>query len=549
VTGKKAAINGMAEAFTGQISFTLRGRNPDVLTCIANLSNDEVFTPPEFANRMLDTLTEAWAASHDGANLWADKTVKFLDPCTKSGVFLREITSRLNKGLAEEIPDLEERVNHILTRQVFGIGITQLTSLLARRSLYCSKHANGAHSITKGFASDAGHIWFERLEHTWSNGKCIHCGANQATYDRGEGRETHAYAFIHTDNITTRLAELFGDDMQFDVIIGNPPYQLEDGGYGTSAAPIYQLFVEKALELDPRYAVFVTPSRWMAGGKGLDKYRQKMLSDKRMRNIVDYPKLYEGFPGVKIRGGISYFLWDRAHSGLCTVQTIWDGQPTGSAVARKLDSYDILVRRNEAVPILNKVKEKGEPTLDARVSSQKPFGLRTFFHGRPDAKHLKNPVMLFGSQKVSWVDRAEIPTNASWIDKWKVLMTRVQGTSAAVETKFLSKPIIAEPGSACTESYIVAGIFDTETEATNYAAYLRTRFARFLVSLRKSTQDAPKNVYAFIPDLPLNQEWTDTKLYERYGLTVDEIAFIESQVAEHDKELFDEGASSESDDE
>ena len=166
---------------TEQVGFTLRGRNPDVLTCIANLSNDEVFTPPEFANRMLDTLAEAWAADHDGANLWADKTVKFLDPCTKSGVFLREITRRLTQGLADEMPDLQARVDHILTKQVFGIGITRLTSLLARRSLYCSKHARGEHSIAKGFASDDGNIWFERIEHTWANGKCTYCGASQKT--------------------------------------------------------------------------------------------------------------------------------------------------------------------------------------------------------------------------------------------------------------------------------------------------------------------------------------------------------------------------------
>ena len=524
---------------SAQASFALRSRNPDVLTCIANLSNDEVFTPPEFANRMLDTLAEAWADNHGGENLWADKTVTFLDPCTKSGVFLREITSRLTKGLEQEIPNLEKRVNHILTKQVFGIGITQITSLLARRSVYCSKHANGNHSIAKSFTSDDGNIWFKRIKHTWDGDKCKFCGASKKTFQRGEGLETHAYAFIHTNNIKTRLAELFGGNMQFDVIIGNPPYQLDDGGYGTSAAPIYQLFVEKALELDPRYAVFVTPSRWMAGGKGLDKYRQRMLSDKRLRKIVDYPKLYEGFPGVKIRGGISYFLWDRNSNGPCEVQTIWDGQPTGPAVARHLDTYDILVRRNEAVPIVEKVRAKGEPTLDRRVSSQKPFGLRTFFHGKPDAKRLKNPVKLFGSQRISYVDRSGIPTNAAWIDKWKVLMTRVQGTSAAVETKFLSKPIVAEPGTACTESYIVAGLFDTEAEAMNYACYLRTRFARFLVSLRKSTQDAPKQVYAFIPDLPLKQRWTDPKLYKRYGLTKGEIAFIESQVAEHENDLFD----------
>lgn len=526
---------------SNQASFSLRRRNPDVLTCIANLSNDEVFTPPEFANRMLDTLTAAWASRNKGADIWSDSSVRFLDPCTKSGVFLREITSRLAKGLANEMPDLEKRVDHILTKQVFGIGITHLTSLLARRSVYCSKHANGKHSIAGSFVGDAGNIWFERVEHSWSKGKCTFCGASSTILNRGEDLESHAYAFIHTDEIEARITEIFGDDMQFDVIIGNPPYQLDDGGYGTSAAPIYHLFVEKGLALDPRFAVFVTPSRWMAGGKGLDKYRERMLSDKRLRSIIDFPKLYEAFPGVKIRGGISYFLWDRDYSGPCEFQTIWDGEPTGPAVKRNLDDYDVLIRRNEAVPILKKVKTKGESTLADRVSSRKPFGLATNFRGKPSAKGLTKPVKLFQNQQVGWIRRKDIPINQKWIDEWKVLMTRVQGTSAAVETKYLSKPLLAEPGTACTETYLVAGRFDTKVEALNYAKYLSTRFVRFLVSLRKPTQDAARGVYGFVPDLPLDQEWTDSKLYKRYKLTKKEIAFIESQVAEHEPEpeLFD----------
>jgi site-specific DNA-methyltransferase (adenine-specific) len=280
----------------------------------------------------------------------------------------------------------------------------------------------------------------------------------------------------------------------------------------------------------------------MAGGKGLDKYRQRMLSDKHLRNIVDFPKLYEGFPGVKIRGGISYFMWDRDHDGPCQVETIWDGQPTGPAVSRYLDSYDILVRRNEAVPILEKVRSKGEPTLDARVSSRKPFGLATNFKGKPSSAGLGKSVRLFENQRTGWVARKDIPINSAWIGEWKVLITAVQGTSAAVETKFLSKPIIAAPGTACTETYLVAGHFDNETTAANYAKYLRTRFVRFLVSLRKATQHATRDVYSFVPDLPLDREWTDAKLYKRYGLTKAEIAFIESQVAEHDSELFDEVA-------
>lgn len=539
--------------------FSLQQHNPDVLSCIANLSNDEVITPPEFANRMLDLLENAWADAHEGMSIWANPDVIFLDPFTKSGVFLREITRRLTEGLKPQIPDLHERVDHILTKQVFGIGITQLTALLARRSLYCSKYANGRHSIATSFATESGNIWFERTEHTWIGGKreirtnpvggedivvytnrrCRFCGANEDDYGRSDDLETHAYAFIHTDDINTRLGEIFGETMQFDVIIGNPPYQLSDGGYGTSAAPIYQHFVEKALGLDPRFAVFVTPSRWFAGGKGLDEYRKKMLSDHRMHDIVDYPKLYEAFPGVKIRGGISYFLWDRDYDGPCTVQTMWDGQPVGEPVARYLDAYDVLVRWNAAVPILEKVRAKHEPTLDERVSTRKPFGLATNFKGKPSSSRMNDPVKLYANQRIDWIERGDLPLNREWADDWKVLMTRVQGTSAAVETKFLSKPIIAGPGTACTETYLVAGRFDDELDAKRYAMLLSTRFVRFLVSLRKGTQDAARNVYAFIPDVPLDRDWTDELLYERYGLTDYEVAFLESQVAPHDQTLFD----------
>jgi hypothetical protein len=542
-----------------QVSLILPNRNPDVLTCIANLSSDEVFTPPDFANRMLDMLADAWALTHDGANIWSDGMLRFLDPCTKSGVFLRAITSRLTEGLKDEIPNLHDRVDHILTKQVFGLGTTQLTSLMARRSVYCSKWANRKHSIAKSFATESGNIWFERLDHTWVgatefvetadengrparkgiNGKCKYCGASQKTLDRGEGFESHAYAFIHTHDIKTAIREWFGGDMEFDVIIGNPPYQLGTEGYGNQARPIYHRFVEQAKNLDPRYLVMVTPSRWFSTGMGLSEFRASMLSDRRMRNIVDYPKLYEGFPGVKIRGGISYFLWDRDYDGPCTVETMWDGKPVGKPVARYLDAYDIFVRRNEAIPILEKVRAKGEPTLDLRVSSQKPFGLATNFKGKASSVGLASPVRLYANQRIDWIDRSAVPANAVWIDMWKVLMTRIQGTSAAVETKFLSKPIIAGPGTACTETYIVAGQFQTEAEATNYARYLRTRFVRFLVSLRKPTQDALKQVYGFVPDLSLDRDWTDAKLYERYGLTEDEIEFIESQVAEHDDSVAD----------
>lgn len=494
--------------------------NPDVLTCIANLSNDEIFTPPQVVNRILDILP---------VDLWSNKKTTFLDPGCKSGVFLREIVKRLDKGLEQQIRNRQKRLDHIFKNQVFGLAITELTALLSRRSLYCSKTANGKYSVCDSFDNAEGNILFSRVNHSWAKGSCVYCGASKESYERGAELESHAYAFIHTDE----PEDIF--NMKFDVVVSNPPYQLSDGGYGASAAPIYQKFVESAIKLKPRYIVMITPSRWFTGGKGLDGFRERMLKESRLRNLVDYPKLYDGFPGVKIRGGVSYFLWDRDYDGPCTVQTMWDGAPLGPPAKRRLDAYDVLVRRNEAVSILEKVRAyrvggKPEVTLDARVSSQKPFGLRTFVHGAPSSKGLKHAVKLYGSQRISWVERATIDRNAAWIDEWKVLMTRVQGTSAAVETMFLSRPIIAGPGEACTESYVVAGRFKTKKTATLYAQYLRTRFVRFLVSLRKATQDAAKDVYAFVPEIPLNREWTDENLYKRYGLTNEEIAFVESIV-------------------
>jgi len=260
-----------------------------------------------------------------------------------------------------------------------------------------------------------------------------------------------------------------------------------------------------------------------------------MLRDHRISRLVDYPKLYDGFPGVKIRGGVSYFLWERNYNGPCSVQTMWDGEPLGQPVKRRLDAYDVLVRRNEAVSILDKVRAfrvggQPETTLDRRVSSRKPFGFPTNFHGAKSPKGLRKAIKLYGSQRISWIKRSDIQQNPEWIDEWKVLMTRVQGTSAAVETMFLSRPIIAGPGEACSETYVVSGRFDSKIQAGRYAAYLRTRLVRFLVSLRKATQDAAKDVYAFVPDIPVDRKWTDENLYERYGLTQEEIAFIESMI-------------------
>ena len=540
-----------------QVSFTLRGRNPDVLTCIANLSNDEVFTPPEFANRMLDMLAEAWATNNGGADLWADSTMRFLDPFTKSGVFLREITSRLTRGLAVEIPDLQERVNHILTRQVFGISITRLTSFLARRSLYCSKHANGPHSIATGFTGDAGNVWFERMEHTWAEGKCKFCGASQKALDRGEELETHAYAFIHTDDIKTRLAEIFGGDMQFDVIIGNPPYQLDDGGFGTSAAPIYQLFVQQAKALEPRYLSMVIPSRWFAGGKGLDEFRESMLTDNRVRSIDDYLSAADVFPGVGLKGGVNFFLWDRDNRGQCRVNTHFKDWPESTSTRPLLEEgADVFIRFNEGLSILKKVaavespKGGGDSVLlpenkrfDQLISSRKPFGLQTTFKGKRTRRD--GDVLVYQNGGQGYTPRRSISTGVDLIGKWKLFAGYAAPGTGNKDTyphRIISTPFVGEPGSISSETYLCIGPFDSKSEADSALSYLCCRLTRFLILLHKPSQHVTRKVYTFVPTQKWTKTWTDRDLYKKYGLTASEIAFIEGIVRpmEINEDLFDE---------
>ena len=312
--------------------------NPDVLSCLANLSSDEVFTPPSIANAMLDMLPQ---------EIFSNPDTRILDPACKSGVFLREAAKRFDKGLEKQIPDREQRFDHIFKKQLFGIAITELTSLISRRSVYCSAYPNSKYSVARFDDAHAdGNIRFKRIEHLWKDGKCSWCGAAQAQYDRSEDNETHAYEFIHCDP-----KELYG--MKFDVIISNPPYQLSDGGNGASAKPIYQHFVNKAKKLKPRYISMIIPARWFAGGKGLDDFRASMLNDGRLSNIVDYANAKDCFAGVSLSGGVCYFLWERDSTRDCKVTNIKDGNV--NEMTRSLSQYPIFVRYNEAISIIEKV--------------------------------------------------------------------------------------------------------------------------------------------------------------------------------------------------
>jgi site-specific DNA-methyltransferase (adenine-specific) len=487
--------------------------NPDVLTCLANLSNDEVFTPPSLVNDILDLLP---------AELWKNPEATFLDPVCKSGVFLREIAKRLMKGLEKKIPDKEKRINHIFSKQLYGIAITELTSLLSRRSVYCSKTANGKYSVCNEFSDEQGNIRYERMRHTWNNGKCTFCGASQEVYDREDILETYAYNFIHTE----KPEEIF--NMKFDVIIGNPPYQLSDGGHGRSAAPLYHKFVQQAKKLNPSFLTMIIPSRWFAGGKGLDEFRNEMLNDNRIKTLVDYWDSTDCFPGVDIAGGICYFLWQKEYHGECEVINIHRENVTKSK--RPLNEFETLVRFGTAVDIIKKIKLLNEESMSTYVSSRKPFGLATNI--RPTKT---------GDLKLIWnggegpYESANIEIGKQLINKWKVITSKVSydhGGQPDKEGKrrVLSKVDILPPKTICTETYIIAGSFDTKNECENLAIYLKTKFVRFLVSQLSFSQDITKDRFAFVPKQDFTKEWDDQKLYKKYKLSESEIKYIDSSI-------------------
>lgn len=488
--------------------------NPDVLSCLANLSNDEVFTPPDIANQMLDMLPQ---------ELFQNPDTTFLDPACKSGVFLREIAKRLIVGLEPQFPDLQERVDHIFHKQLFGIAITELTSLLSRRSVYCSKYPNGEFSVSQ-FDSAEGNIRFRHCEHAWYKDKCAFCGASKSEYDREEGLETHAYEWIHT----MKPEEIF--NMHFDVIISNPPYQMSDGGGlgGSSATPIYDKFIDQAKKLQPNYMTMIVPSRWFAGGKGLDEFRDSMINDGRIRELHDFMDAAECFPGVEIKGGVCYFLWDKNNPGQCKISTHKNGEILSTMTRNfKEDGSDVFIRFNEAVSIYKKVHAFNERQFSEIVSTRQPFG----FSVLPDCQKSDiHSLLLYRRGGISYCKPSDVKRGKELVDAHKVLISKAYNGGDKYPHQVIGKPFVAQTPSVCSETYLVVGPFKSETECSNVVSYISTKFFRLLVLLRKSSQNAAQSVYDFVPMQDFSITWTDEKLYEKYGFTDDEIAFIDSMI-------------------
>lgn len=316
--------------------------------------------------------------------------------------------------------------------------------------------------------------------------------------------------------------------MQFDVIIGNPPYQLASDG-GTRDMPIYQHFVDQAKTLDPRLLMMVIPSRWMAAGLGLGGFRASMLGDPRVRKLVDYPDSSDLFPGVKLMGGACYFLWDRDNPGLCETILVRAGEQLAKA-ERRLDEFDILVRDSRALEILRKVREHQEPSIVELLSADKEFGL-TSNYSEYKAKPFPSAIPLFAYQNaqrlVGWVSRKQIPKSCELIDSWKVLIPAAGFESQILPTLVLSSIRRAPNPSACTQTYLFLPAA-SEREADHIESYVRTRFFRFLVWLRKVSQHATRSTYTWVPVQAWDRAWTDQALYKKYQIEPHQVEFIES---------------------
>ena len=494
--------------------------NPDVLDCLANLSSDEVFTSPEIANLMLDNLPK---------DIWKNKKTTFLDPCTKSGVFLREITKRLIEGLKNEIPNIDLRINHILKKQVFGLATTKLTSLISKRSLYCSKDANGKYSlISKSFDDKDGNISFKNLKHTWKGDVCIYCSGNKNVLERGSEHESYAYEFIHNSNLTA------DKNMKFDVIIGNPPYQLNVGVEKKNhAILLFHKFVEAAISLEPNYVSMIIPSRWFTGGRGLDKFRDKMLNDKRIKNIVDYVDSRDCFNGVEVTGGAMYFLWDKNFNGKCEFTNIHDGKK--STLQRKLNEYSIFTRYNEAINIIDKVTKKENKFLSETVSVQTPFGFYTNFWDREKKK--PDDIEVYTSKGITFTDKKNVKNNLQLINFYKVIITAATSEHAGQsdssgKRKVLSTITILKPNQVCTQSYLVVNSFEKLYEAKNLVSYLKTKFCRFMLFQAITSQHISRDKFCFVPQLDFKESYDDKYLFKKFNLDKKDINFIDSMIEE-----------------
>ncbi len=525
----------------------------DILETITNVGNDEVFTPRKTCDMMLDSLPD---------EVWHNPNYKWLNPTTKNGIFEREIAIRLDIGLKEIIPDTKKRRKHILQNMIFSIGQTRFTANVARRTVYYCSQANrkcdgieaedghfvNGYAIGNGswFNDEEGNIKTPTAEHFFVREKCKYCKiSKQSRYNDITQREKYAYEFIHYDSteILRRLQCMFfggNKNMKFDVIIGNPPYQLNDGGgTGSGGTPIYDKFVEQAIALKPKYLSMIIPSRWFSGGKGLKGFRTKMISDIHISLLHDFLEAKQCFPSTSIEGGVCFFLWEREYNGKCKIIT--HSKDTYAESYRYLNEnsdIDIFIRDELALDIYYQVSKKQCESFETLVSARNCFRLGDCEEITSDIPTSNYRILGFFGRNRSFKylkDGIKIPLNDGMAKKWKLFVSKADGAAGQIgnpiPARIMGRAEIGEPNSVCSETYLVVGPFNDKKETINAQKYMKTKFFRFMVGIRK-TKNMPRETYKFVPIVDFNEEWTDKKLYDYFELSKKQIDYIEKMIEE-----------------
>lgn len=329
------------------------------------------------------------------------------------------------------------------------------------------------------------------------------------------------------------------EHVHFNVCLGNPPYQENDGGgNGASARPVYQLFVEEAKKITDDSIVMITPSRWFSGGKGLDDFRDSMLSEERLKSISDYIEPADVFPNTSIKGGVSFFHWNKNYKGDCRVNEYNKGSLVSSMERPLLEEgCSTFIRFNEGVSIYRKVKRFGEVSFENLVSVRSPFGIPNTFKGRKKQNPDDVIIYISGNDRSvrgtsAYIPLKGIPKGIEMINWEKVYIGKAGSGSDKYPHPILPKPFYGAPNTICNESYLIIGPFENKEVCENVISYIQTKFFRFLVLLKKSSQNAARGVYELVPTQDFSEPWTDEKLYKKYDLSSHEIEFIESMIKE-----------------
>ena len=495
----------------------------------------EVFTAEREVNDMLDMVAQECRRIDS----------RFLEPACGDGNFLAEILRR-KLGAAgkkyDESPSDYEKNAVLAASSIYGVDIMLDNIIRCRQRML--EIWNEEYKAVCG--NECGRKTQDDVKHIFE--KNIVCGNALSLMRADENGCDTKLPIVFSEWTAVSPAGLrqkdyvfseilmdgaVGDEnvsgLKFDVIISNPPYQMNDGGAQASAKPLYHKFIQQAKKLNPRYLTMIVPSRWFAGGKGLDSFRNEMLHDTRICRLHDYPDASDCFPGVEIKGGVCYFLWDRDYCGECEVLTHSKGRIVSSMKRPLLEKdHGIFVRDNKAVEILKKVQKFGEDSFALVVSARKPFAFPTNFKDFYECRKNDSDLKIYANHSEGYIERKRVEKNQDWIARWKVLVPEAIGSGDTKTDRV--NPILAGPGEICTETYLVVGPCESKTEAENMIAYIQTRFFHFMLGLKKITQHTTSKVYEFVPQQDFSIRWTDKLLYEKYGLTDKEAEYVEALV-------------------